>query len=45
MKVVLILADMTIPVIAAGKDFAPGRDLGAVHIQDIAPTVSRLPEL
>lgn len=34
--------DMTIPVIAIGKDFAPGSTLENVSILDIAPTVTAL---
>ena len=34
--------DMTIPLILCGKHFAPGRELSAVDIKDVAPTVAEL---
>ena len=34
--------DMTIPVIGFGPSFEPGRDLGAVSIKDIAPTILKI---
>ncbi len=34
--------DMTIPIFFRGKPFAAGKDLGAISIKDIAPTVAKL---
>lgn len=34
--------DMTIPMIAIGKDFVPGSSLDGANIKDIAPTVVKL---
>lgn len=34
--------DMTIPVIAIGKDFTPGSTMGSINIKDIAPTIATL---
>lgn len=34
--------DMTIPMIALGKDFPEGKDLGEISIIDIAPTITEL---